>query len=80
MPRGKYDWLEVQAFMPTTGMAQAAEISWQLQQDGTLVPSCYRITNNTRTKMKADTDGSCVAEPEVELQQSFSDTSISLSH
>ena len=80
VPRGKYDLLIVQALVPSSGVAGAAEVDWNVDDRESLVPACFRIDDNKRTEMQKDKNGDCVGDPRLELQMSASDTAISLSH
>lgn len=79
VPVGRYDFISVEALMPTMAKKEGAVLVWKYdEKDGSLVPIMFKIAKNgERKEMKNDKDGHYM-DDELELQTAASRSTLSL--
>jgi hypothetical protein len=79
VPPGGFDWLEVQAVMPTMGRKGGATLEWGFdEKNNSLVPVVYRVSaSGERKEMEKDKAGA-YSDSRLELQMATAMSALSL--
>jgi hypothetical protein len=78
VPPGRYDWLDVQAVMPTVARKTSVGLEWKFDQESGLVPTLYHVNGSgERTEMAKSENGEYLV-GNIELQQARSMSALSL--
>jgi hypothetical protein len=75
VPPGRYDWLDVQAIMPTMAKKGGAALEWKFDEKAGLVPVIYRVNARGEREKMGDEASS---DPHLELQSAHSMAALSL--